>query len=129
MGDEHPNARAYRATADAFRTGDLTVVASLISEHVVWHVPGCHSMAGEIRGRDQLLRWLGQLGACGFWLEELDVFGNDRHVCAISVMGARRDGVDVSTRVVSLFGYEAGQQTERWLYPDDLEVWDRVFDD
>jgi ketosteroid isomerase-like protein len=128
MGDDHPNALAYRRTADAFRAQDLTAVASLISEQVVWHVPGSHSMAGEIRGRGQLLAWLGQLAERGFWLQELDVFGNDRHVCAISLMGARREGVDVSTRVVSVFVYDAGQQTERWLYPDDLAVWDSIFD-
>ncbi len=129
MGDDHPNALAYRRTADAFRAGNLPVVASLISEHVVWHVPGGHSMAGEIRSRDHLLAWLGQLEERGFWLEELEVFGSDRHVCAISLMGARREGVDVSTRVVSVFAYDAGQQTERWLYPDDLAAWDRVFED
>lgn len=128
MGDDHPNALAYRRTADAFRAGDLDVLGSLISDHVVWHVPGSHAMAGEIRGRDGLLAWLGQLRRRGFWLEELEVFGNDRHVCAISIMGARRDGIDASTRVVSVFGYEAGRQTERWMYPDDPAAWEQIFE-
>jgi ketosteroid isomerase-like protein len=128
MSDDHPNALAYRRTADAFRANDLAAVASLISENVVWHVPGTHSMAGEIRGRNDLLTWLGQLPQRGFSLRELDVFGNDRHVCAISVMGAHRDGVDSSTRVVSVFTYDAGKQTERWLYPDDPEAWAEIFD-
>lgn len=44
------------------------------------------------------------------------------------MMGARREGVDTSTRVVSVFTYDAGQQTERWLYPDDLTAWDSIFD-
>ncbi len=86
-------------------------------------------MAGEIRGREELLRWLGELTHRGFWLEELDVFGNDRHVCAISLMGARREDIDVSTRVVSVFAYETGQQIERWIYPDDDQAWGRIFDD
>jgi hypothetical protein len=85
-------------------------------------------MAGEIRGRNDLLTWLGQLSKRGFSLRELDVFGNDRHVCAISEMGAHRDGVDVSTRVVSVFTDDAGKQTERWLYPDDPEAWAAIFD-
>jgi ketosteroid isomerase-like protein len=129
MADDHPNAIAYRRTADAFRVGDQDLLASLISERVVWHVPGSHSMAGEIRGRSELLAWLGDLRRRGFWLEELDVFGNDRHVCAISLMGARRDGIDASTRVVSVFEYADGQQVERWLYPDDVVAWVRIFDD
>ena len=85
-------------------------------------------MAGEIRGRDALLTWLGQLPQRGFWLQELEVFGNDRQVCAISVMGARRDGIDVSTRVVSVFTYDDGRQTERWIYPDDAEAWATIFE-
>ena len=48
----HPNATAYRQTADAFRSGDLATLASLIDEHVIWHVPGPHQMAGDIRGRN-----------------------------------------------------------------------------
>ena len=72
-------------------------------------------MAGEIRGRDALVAWLGQLRAKGFWLTEHDVLGNDIHVRALSIMGARRPGVDVPTRVVSVFHYRDGQQIERWI--------------
>jgi len=129
MGDDHPNALAYRRTAEAFRSQDLELVASLISEHVLWHVPGEHAMAGEIRGRDVLLNWLGSLGRYGFWLREVEVFGNDRNVCAISVMGARREGVDVSTRVVSVFEFADGMQAERWIYPDDSVAWEAMFSD
>ncbi len=42
-------------------------------------------------------------------------------------MGARRDGADVQTGVVSVFEYRDGVQLERWLYPDDLEVFEQIF--
>src|SRR5713101_5288563 len=129
MADDHPNAVAYRRTADAFRARDDALLKSLIATDVVWHVPGSHPMAGDIRGRGALLDWLANVRTKGFWLEEQDVFGNDRHVCAVSTMGARRDGVDVRTRVVSVFRYAQGQQLERWFYPDDPAVWDTIFDD
>ncbi|MGI9644920.1 MAG: hypothetical protein ACR2O6_06380, partial [Ilumatobacteraceae bacterium] len=67
------------------------------------------------------------LGSKGFWLTEDDVFASDDHVCAVSMMGARRDGVDVQTRVVSIFKYRGGQQVERWIYPDDTTAWDQIF--
>jgi uncharacterized protein len=127
--DEHPNATAYRSTADAFRSGDQALLASLIAADVVWHVPGSHAMAGEIRGRTALLAWLAELANKGFWLTELDVFGNDWHVCALSTMGARRQGVDVQTRVVSVFDYRDGLQLQRWMYPDDAEAWGAIFAD
>lgn len=127
MSPEHPNASAYRKAADAFRAKDLEALEALIDEDVVWHVPGDHPMAGEIRGLDALLAWLGRVGAMGFWLNEHDVFGNDEHVCALSTMGARRARIDVQTRVVSVFHFHDGRQAERWFYPEDRDAWDRIF--
>jgi ketosteroid isomerase-like protein len=127
VGDEHPNAAAYRRTADAFRAGDLAALSSLVAADVTWHVPGGHPLAGELRGRDALLAWLTKMRPLGFWLTEHDVLGNEDHVCALSIMGARRNGVDVQTRVVSVFHYRDGQQLERWFFPEDPAVWDQIF--
>jgi uncharacterized protein len=121
MSAEHPNATAYRNTADAFLARDFDAIRSLVAENVVWHVPGRHPMAGEIRGLDALVVWLGRLGELGFTLREHDVLGNDDHVCALSYMGARRPNVDIEIRVVSVFHFRDGRQLERWLYPEDLE--------
>jgi uncharacterized protein len=111
--DEHPNATAYRRTADAFRAGDLASLEELIDPDVVWHVPGSHTMAGDVLGRPNLMKWLRELNPKGFWLTEEDVFGSDDHVCALSIMGATRRGVDTRTRVVSAFRYRDGCQLER----------------
>lgn len=127
MTGEHPDATAYRRTADAFRKGDLEVVESLIASDVVWHVPGDHPMAGTIDGRASLLDWLARLRDIGFWLVEHDVFASDQHVCAVSTMGARREAVDAQTRVISIFRYREGQQIERWIYPDDTTAWNAMF--
>jgi len=124
---EHPNATAYRRTADAFRERDFDAIRSLVAEDVIWHVPGHHSMAGEIRGLDALIAWLGRLGELGFTLREHDVFGNDEHVCALSYMGARRPGVDVEIRVTSVFHFRDGRQAERWIYPEDIDAWETIF--
>src|SRR5262249_4865169 len=106
----------------------MAMVASLVAADVVWHVPGTHSMGGDVVGVAALLAWLGRIAAKGFWLEEHDVFGNDRHVCALSVMGARRPGLESHTRVVSIFHYRDGRQVERWFYPEDAAAWDAIFD-
>jgi hypothetical protein len=126
--DEHPNATIYRRTVDAFREGDLATLGELIDADVVWHVPGTHRQAGDIHGRPALLDWLASLPQLGFWLTEHDVLGNDEHVCALSDIGARRTGVDIQTRVVSVFHYRDGRQTERWFFPEDAAVWAHIFD-
>ena len=122
MHPEHPNATTYRATADAFRSGDRDALAALIDADVLWHVP----MLGQIRGRDRLIEWLGELIERGFWLTEHDVFGNDEHLCALSVMGVKRDEINVQTRVVSVFHFREGKQLERWLYPEDSGAWAKI---
>jgi ketosteroid isomerase-like protein len=124
---EHPNATAYREAADAFRAGDLERVTRLVDADVVWHIPGNHSRAGDVRGRDAVGALLAGLGELGFRLQEHDVFGNDEHVCALSLMGARRPGVDVQTRVVSIFHFRDGRQVERWFFPEDAAAWDEIF--
>ncbi len=86
-------------------------------------------MAGDVHGRRNLLEWLGELSRKGFWLTEQDVFANDEHVCAISVMGRNRPDLEVHTRVVSVFRYKYGRQLERWLYPDDNDAWHQIFAD
>jgi len=126
-GGEHPNATAYRRTADAFRAREFETLWMLVADDVVWHVPGRHSMAGDIRGIDALVAWLSAVSALGFWLTEHDVLGNDEHVVALSEMGARRPGVDVQTRVTSVFHYRDGRQLERWFYPEDHAAWDAIF--
>jgi uncharacterized protein len=125
--EDHPDAIAYRRTADAFRARDFDLVRTLIAPEVVWHVPGDHHMAGTMDGREALLTWLAELGNTGFWLVEHDVFASDQHVCAISTMGARRTSVDVGTRVISIFRYCDGRQVERWFYPDDTVAWNAIF--
>ncbi len=57
------------------------------------------------------------------------MLANDAHVCAISHMGARREGVDIETRVVSIFHFRDGRQAERWLFPEDADIWDQIFDE
>jgi uncharacterized protein len=126
MSGEHPNALAYRRTAEAFRAADSDALAGLLAPDVIWHLPGTRSMSRNLQGRDQVMAWLSQLRAKGFWLAEHDVFGNDEHVCALSIMGARRGSVEVQTRVVSVFHYRGGQQLERWFHPEDRAAWDQI---
>jgi ketosteroid isomerase-like protein len=128
VGTEHPNATAYRRAAAAFRARDLRALEALVDEDVVWHVPGSHRRAGDVRGRAELIAWLEDVMTLGFTLREHDVFASDQHVCALSYMGARRPGVEVETRVVSIFHFREGRQIERWFFPEDLESWNRIFD-
>ena len=125
---EHPNAIAYRLTVDAFRTGDLTALRALFDPEVVWHVPGRNIRAGEgSRRLDALVAFLTGLPP-GFTIREHDVLGNEEHVVALSHIGVRRPDLDLVIRVVSVFHFRDGRQVERWFYPENMQVWDQIFD-
>lgn len=124
---EHPNAVAYRQTADAFRARDVMALRALIDVDVVWHFPGNNIRAGDVRGLDAVVAFLKGLPA-GFTLREHDVLGNDEHVVALSHMGIRRPDLELEIRVVSVFHFRNGQQFERWFYPEDVGRWDRMFE-
>ncbi|MBA2721239.1 MAG: nuclear transport factor 2 family protein [Chloroflexi bacterium] len=123
---EHPNATAYRRTAAAFRAGDLAAIEELIEEDVVWHIPGTNRWAGDLRGREAVAAFLAGLIGTGFWLTEHDVFGNDEHVCALSVVGIHQPDLEVETRVVNVFHFRGGRQSERWFFPESLALWDQI---
>jgi hypothetical protein len=67
-------------------------------------------LVATIPARGNIEAWLDRLRTKDFWLFEDDVFGRDDHACALSVMGARREGIDAQTRVVSVFRYRDGRQ-------------------
>ena len=122
-----PPPTAYRRAAAAFRARDLASIADLVDQDVVLPVPGQHPLAGDFRGGEELLRFLAHLSGLSFVLTEEDVFGNKPHVCALSQMGARRPGLEVPTRVVSIFRFRDQRELERWFYPDDMAAWNAIF--
>ena len=126
-GMDHPNATAYRRTADAFRVGDREALAALIDEDVVWHIPGSGPLAGDIHGREALFRFFDRLRDVTegtFTIKEHDVLGSDEHVVALSTWSAVREGIPVSVDVVGVFHYRDGQQQERWNHPSDMAALD-----
>jgi hypothetical protein len=73
--EEHPQRdRVTGGPTRPFATATCPI-ATVVDEDVIWHVPGSHRRAGDIRGRDALLAWLASLAPLGFWLREHDVFG------------------------------------------------------
>jgi len=61
MSEGHPNARLLREFPDAqnrfYGGGDQAQVRAMLAEDVAWHVPGHRAIAGEYRGRDEVLRY------------------------------------------------------------------------
>lgn len=126
---DHPDAVAYRRTADAFRAGDMQTLSELIDGDVVWHIPGSSRLAGEIQGRDALWQWFDRLREITdgtFTLEDHDVLATDDHVVALNVMSAVMDGAHTSVNMANVMHFRNGRQQERWFHPSDYAAWDAL---
>jgi ketosteroid isomerase-like protein len=54
----HPNERLLRREYDARAQRDDASLATLLTEAVVWHVPGRSAISGEYRGKDEVMEYV-----------------------------------------------------------------------
>lgn len=100
---EHPNATLTRELIAAFLRGDLAAVRGFFSDDAVWELPGRGTLAGEHKGPDAIVGFLGrsfELSGGTLSLDVIDVMGSDwgaAHVQRVSAEhgGRRLDCVEV----------------------------------
>jgi len=74
---EHPHLALMRRTLDAFRSGDMPALGALLSDDVVWRVPGKSLLARDYRWQDEVFGFFGrliELTGGTFRVESLDYF-------------------------------------------------------
>jgi ketosteroid isomerase-like protein len=126
---EHPNASLMRQGFEALNSGDTQWLADHLADDVVWHVGGNSKMAGEYRGKEQVMATLGVGGGEGSQIEIHDVLANDDHGV---VLGTARlqapDGDRVEYRFVNTFHIEGDKVTEAWGMAENDAQSDPFFD-
>jgi uncharacterized protein len=71
---------------DRFVRGDVMGLVGLFAEDAVWHVPGSNAMAGDYRGRDEIVTFLrrtAELTGGTYRVELLWVVADDEHTVAV----------------------------------------------
>jgi uncharacterized protein len=123
----HLNEALIRRRYELLARRDLDSLVQLLSDDVAWHVPGRNPLAGDYRGRAQvielfskLLNLTGETARVG--LE--DVLANDRFAVALEAGTAGRGKRRVSTRNVTVYRIEEGRIAEVWFHPSDQYVLD-----
>ncbi|WP_211589974.1 nuclear transport factor 2 family protein [Microbispora sp. H11081] len=117
-----------RETYDALAKGNLDDLrGSLLADDVVFHVPGRGALAGDYRGKDEVLNYLTRLGelsgnTMGYEPESFLVDG-DRVAAMVRVRGERGDR-RLEDHGVHMFRVSDGKITERWSYPYDPYLFD-----
>lgn len=124
MTTGHPNAARVRALFDAFRSGDLAVLTTVLAEEAVWHFPGRRGrLAGDHVGRAAILGFLLQVPALTggtFALELLDVLANDDRAVALFRGRATREGKTLDNPTCLVMRLDGDLVVELWEFVWDL---------
>ncbi|MEO3813019.1 nuclear transport factor 2 family protein [Sphaerisporangium sp. B11E5] len=128
---EHPNAIIAKESYDAIAKGDFDHLGGdLLSDDVVFHVPGRGPLAGEYRGKEEVLRYLGQLSAMTqstLRFEPQAFLASEDHAAVILRAQGERGGQEMDDNGVHLFRISDGKISERWSYPQDTYAVDAFF--
>ncbi|MFF5208150.1 nuclear transport factor 2 family protein [Streptosporangium sp. NPDC000396] len=128
---EHPNVALARDSYDALAKGDLDYIRDhLLTDDVIFHIPGRGSLAGDYQGKEQVINYLSRFTeAAGKSMRfEPDSFlASEEQVAALlRIRGERGDRV-LDERGVHVFRITDGKISERWSYPHDSQIIDEFF--
>jgi ketosteroid isomerase-like protein len=92
---EHPNATLVRSGFERFVQGDVAGLIGLFADDAVWHVPGTNAVAGDYRGREEIVAFLrrtAELTGGTYRVELLWVVADDEHTVAVYRAQGEREG-------------------------------------
>jgi RNA 2',3'-cyclic 3'-phosphodiesterase len=120
----------HSAQARMYAGGDLDSVRSLLSDHVVWHVPGRSAIAGEHTGIDAVLAYFDLRRRLADQTFQVTVHGAaliaDR---VVQLAGGRavRGGRSLEWETAGVFRVADGRIAECWLVPFDQYAFDEIW--
>lgn len=126
----HPNEELAQHGFDAFSKGDSEALAALMADDIVFHFPGRGPLAGDHRGKDQVLANLakqGELTGGTFRVEVHDIVANDDHAIVLTAARAERGDRSWEDNAVLVFHIRDGKFSEAWLHPGDQYAGDEFF--
>jgi uncharacterized protein len=126
----HPNEELVRKGYEAFQKADMETVRSLFADDIVWHVGGRSPLAGDYRGPEEVLGFLGrtmEMTGGSFSLEIHDLLANEEHGIALVVARGQRDGRSLDDRQVHVLHLSDGKVTEFWGHPGDQYATDEFW--
>lgn len=123
----HPNEQLVRSLYASQARGDIDAYLGMLTDDVVFHIPGRSVVAGTFIGRDEVrrhFREVAELSRGTFRTAVHDVLANDEHCVALIGATAEREGVSVELPRVHVWHARDGLLAELWLYPLDQADFD-----
>jgi uncharacterized protein len=123
----HPNEALARELFDAFGRRDSAALGALFADDAVWRVGGANPMAGEYRGRREVLRFLAstaRLTGGTYRSELLYALADDQHVVAVYRARGEREGRSIDLVQLLLCDVADGRLVDVTALPTDQARFD-----
>ena len=131
MAEDAYESVVRRAYQD-FESGDLDLLGVVMAQDVVWHEPGRSGLAGDYKGPQAVLGFLGQLKARSggtFKVEILDVLSEPERAVVFQRETATRNGNALDVIAAVDFEIHHGKITEVTVYQADTYMFDEFWGD
>jgi uncharacterized protein len=127
----HPNEDVIRQMFAAYGRGDEASLRQVLAEDVVYHLPGRSPLAGEYRGRDDVLalweRQKAYMGGRTYRVEPLASIADDQHVVLLARGEAESDSQTLTWRAANVYQLRDAQVVDCRVFIEDLYSFDRFW--
>jgi ketosteroid isomerase-like protein len=134
VSDPHPKAQLIRDFHDHqnrfYAGGGQDPVRAMLTEDVVWHVPGRSAIAGDYRGRDEVLRYFSRrrkLADATFRIDVRGVLADDQRAVILAGGEVEQDGETFAWGTVAIFRFAEDRIAECWVVPYDQDAFDEIW--
>jgi ketosteroid isomerase-like protein len=128
------NARLIREFHEAqnrfYAGGDQEHVRAMLAGDVAWHVPGRSAIAGDYRGRDEVLRYFvarRELAHATFRIVVRGVLADHERGVIFAGGQVQRDGETFAWETVGVFRIADEKIAECWVLPYDQYAFDEIW--
>ena len=127
---DHPNVQLMSDGYVAFGKGDLAALELLMTDDVIWHVPGRTPLAGDYQGRTAVFAFFAtvmELTEGSFRVEPLTLLADDHYGCAPVRITAHRGDRHLDVMNVQASRLEDGKVAEFWDTTTDPDAMEAFF--
>ncbi|HVA03559.1 MAG TPA: nuclear transport factor 2 family protein [Acidimicrobiales bacterium] len=128
---EDPYESLIRRAYQDFESGDLDLLGVVMGQDVVWHEPGRSGLAGDYKGPEAVLGFLGQLRSRSggtFRIEVLDVLSEPERAVVLQRETATRTGRTLDVIAAVDFEIHHAKITEVTVYQADTYQFDEFWE-
>src|SRR3970040_1219995 len=122
----HANEGILRSMDEWMRGGDIETMFGLYADNVETHVRGKNKLAGDYKGKDQLMALFGRyMEAMGeYTFENHAYLADDEHGIILQSSKATRGGETLAMDEVFVMHFRGGKISEMWYVPTDGAAFD-----